>query len=54
MAEEGFSTSLGHVADDFKVPQALEIQKRGIIWASQSKYETREELLQPVYKNPIR
>jgi type 1 glutamine amidotransferase len=49
-----FYSSLGHVADDFKVPQALEIQKRGIIWASQSKYETREELLQPVYKNPIR
>jgi len=49
-----FYSSLGHVADDFKVPQALEIQKRGIIWASKSKYETREELLQPVYKNPIR
>ncbi|MDY0097768.1 MAG: ThuA domain-containing protein [Bacteroidales bacterium] len=46
-----FYSSLGHVADDFKVPQALEIQKRGIIWASQSKYEAREELLQPVYKN---
>ena len=34
-----FYSSLGHVASDFKVPQALEIQKRGILWASMSKYE---------------
>ncbi len=26
-----FCFSLGHVADDFKVPEALEIQKRGIL-----------------------
>ena len=29
-----FYTSLGHVADDFKVPEALEIVKRGMLWAS--------------------
>lgn len=28
-----FYTSLGHVADDFKVPEVLEIVKRGIMWA---------------------
>ena len=29
-----FYSSLGHVAADFDVPEALEIQKRGSIWAS--------------------
>jgi type 1 glutamine amidotransferase len=29
-----FYSSLGHVADDFKVPEALEIEKRGILWAA--------------------
>jgi type 1 glutamine amidotransferase len=29
-----FYTSLGHVASDFKVPQALEIVKRGLLWAA--------------------
>lgn len=29
-----FYSSLGHVAADFKVPQALEIVKRGILWAA--------------------
>lgn len=47
-----FYSSLGHVADDFKVPQALEIQKRGILWASMSKYEPVEETRQHVYGNP--
>jgi type 1 glutamine amidotransferase len=47
-----FYSSLGHVASDFNVPQALEIQKRGILWASVSKYESEEEWRQPVYKNP--
>lgn len=28
-----FYSSLGHVAKDFDVPQALEIMKRGILWA---------------------
>jgi len=29
-----FYTSLGHVAKDFSVPEALEIVKRGCVWAS--------------------
>jgi type 1 glutamine amidotransferase len=45
-----FYSSLGHVASDFNVPEALEIQKRGIRWASLSKYEPMEEWKQPVYK----
>ena len=32
-----FYTSLAHVAKDFEVPEALEITKRGILWASESK-----------------
>lgn len=28
-----FYTSLGHVVDDFKTPEALEIVKRGMLWA---------------------
>lgn len=44
-----FYSSLGHVADDYKVPQALEIQKRGILWACQSKYEPAEVVRQSVY-----
>jgi len=28
-----FYSSLGHVADDFKTPEALEIIKRGMLWA---------------------
>ena len=45
-----FYSGLGHVAADFKVPQVLEIQKRGIRWASMSKYEPTESLRQSVYK----
>lgn len=44
-----FYSSLGHVASDFNVPQALEIQKRGIRWACMSKYEATEKWKQPVY-----
>lgn len=29
-----FYSSLGHVASDFEVPEALEIQRRGMLWAS--------------------
>ena len=29
-----FHSALGHVAADFKVPEALEIMKRGILWAA--------------------
>jgi hypothetical protein len=45
-----FYSSLGHVAADFSVPEALEIQKRGIRWACMSKYEPFEEWKQPAYK----
>ena len=31
-----FYSSLGHVAKDFEVPEALEIMKRGMLWASRS------------------
>jgi type 1 glutamine amidotransferase len=44
-----FYSSLGHVMADFSVPEAIEIQKRGIRWASESKYQAREEWIQPVY-----
>jgi type 1 glutamine amidotransferase len=44
-----FYTSLGHVAADFMVPEALEIMKRGILWAAESKYHKPEEWVQPVY-----
>ena len=29
-----FYSSLGHVAKDFEVPEAVEIQKRGMVWAA--------------------
>lgn len=45
-----FYSSLGHVAEDFKVPQAFDIMKRGIRWACVSKYEPMEEWKRPVYK----
>jgi hypothetical protein len=45
-----FYSSLGHVANDFKVSQALEIQKRGIYWACMSKFEPVGALKQTVYK----
>lgn len=45
-----FYSSLGHVGTDFNVPEVLEIQKRGIRWASVSKYEPMEEWKQPAYK----
>ena len=44
-----FYSSLGHVMKDFEVPEALEIMKRGIKWASGSKYEPAESWKNPVY-----
>ncbi|NLT41905.1 MAG: ThuA domain-containing protein, partial [Anaerolineae bacterium] len=29
-----FYSSLGHVAADFEVPEAKEIQRRGMLWAA--------------------
>jgi len=45
-----FYSSLGHVAADFDVPEALEIMKRGICWAAESKYAPEEPWKNPVYK----
>lgn len=44
-----FYSSLGHVVSDFKVPEVFEIMKRGIRWASQSKYKPLPKWVQPVY-----
>lgn len=44
-----FYSSLGHVASDFAVPEALEIMKRGIYWAAESKYQAEEKWVSPVY-----
>lgn len=44
-----FYSSLGHVASDFEVPEALEIMKRGIRWAGESLYAEKEEWINPVY-----
>jgi len=44
-----FYTSLGHVAADFEVPQALAIAQRGMLWASDSRYEPTPRLVSPVY-----
>lgn len=44
-----FYSSLGHIASDFSVPEALEIMKRGIRWAAESKYEEKEKWMSPVY-----
>lgn len=44
-----FYNSLGHVASDFEVYEALELMKRGIRWASESKHGAKEAWLRPVY-----
>ncbi|MDR2894009.1 MAG: ThuA domain-containing protein [Alistipes sp.] len=45
-----FYNSLGHVAKDFDVPQALESTKRGIRWAAESLEKGPEKWLTPIYK----
>ncbi len=45
-----FYTSLGHVASDFDVPEALTIMQRGLKWSAESKYGSKEKWIQPVYK----
>jgi type 1 glutamine amidotransferase len=44
-----FYTSLGHTADVFDIPQALAIVQRGMMWASDSRYEPTPNLVTPVY-----
>lgn len=46
-----FYNSLGHQAVDFNVPEALEITKRGIVWAAESKYGPEEKWVQPAYRD---
>ncbi len=48
-----FYSSLGHVAKDFEVPEALEIMKRGIRWAAESKEKGPEQWLTPAYPSKI-
>ena len=45
-----FFSSSGHVMADFEVPEALEIMKRGIRWASESKYQPKEDWVSPAYQ----
>jgi uncharacterized protein len=47
-----FYNSLGHSMDVFDVPEALAITRRGILWASDSRYEETPHLVAPVY--PVR
>jgi uncharacterized protein len=45
-----FFTSVGHNLDHIKVqPDAVDMLKRGIKWASASKYEPAEKWLSPIY-----
>ncbi len=44
-----FYTSLGHTAEVFKIPQALAIAQRGMLWASDSRYEATPNLVRQVY-----
>ena len=49
-----FYSSLGHVAKDFDVPEALEIMKRGICWAAMSLHEKTEAcLIHSVYSQGL-
>lgn len=44
-----FYTSLGHVAKDLEVEEVNTMLKRGIRWASESKYDEVEEWVTPKY-----
>lgn len=44
-----FYCSLGHTADVFEIPQALAIMQRGLLWASDSRYQPTPNLVTPVY-----
>jgi len=47
-----FYTSLGHnLSHVTEVPEAISIIKRGIHWASASKYEPAEDWISPAYKS---
>lgn len=44
-----FYLSLGHNPKDFEVKEAWEMLKRGFRWAGGSRYQSRENLMYPVY-----
>jgi uncharacterized protein len=44
-----FYTSMGHSASVFDTPEALEIARRGIRWAGESRHATTPLLVSPVY-----
>lgn len=44
-----FYTSLGHKPHVYDIPEAMTILQRGILWASQSKYEQTPNLVSPRY-----
>jgi type 1 glutamine amidotransferase len=44
-----FYTSLGHTADVFDIPQALTMVQRGMLWASDSRYEPTANLVRSMY-----
>jgi len=44
-----FYTALGHQPEVYDVPEALAILKRGVLWASRSKYDATPNLVSPVY-----
>ena len=46
-----FYCSLGHSMDVFDIIEVKEILKRGLFWASESKFKPEEELLSPLYQN---
>lgn len=47
-----FFTSVGHnLSHVTEVPDAIELIKRGIKWASASKYEPKENWINPVYRS---
>ena len=45
-----FYNSIGHYQREFEIPEALTIQMRGFRWASEGKYQPKENLISPVYK----
>ena len=44
-----FYIALGHQPEVYDVPEAFTMLKRGILWASRSKYEPTPNLVSPVY-----
>ena len=45
-----FYSSLGHYLREFEIPEVLTIQMRGFRWASEGKYQPKENLISPAYK----